>query len=164
MQRTRGIDLDRLYTLLPAIILIVLSGLIAIENIQQRRRIMVYDSDDFTEAIHDWMRLMGSYRATPRTIKRFVNRARFLTMRLRNDPESGIGENDLVTMAGLHELNHELLDLIEKGETTTVAGKIEKFFPDDQQTLNGLMAQCRDFKNRNILGVFKSWVQGFDIR
>lgn len=155
---------DNLYTLLPAIILIVLTGLIAIENYQQRRRILVYDSDGFTNAIHGWMRLMGSYNATPRTIKRFVNRARFLTMRLRNEPESGIGENDLVTLAGLHELNHELLDLIENGETDKVSGKIEKFFPDNPQTLNGLMAQSREFKQRNIIGVFKSWVQGFDIR
>ena len=155
---------DNLYTLLPAIILILLTGLIAIENYQQRRRVLVFDSDNFTNAVHGWMRLMGSYNATPRTIKRFVNRARFLTMRLRNEPESGIGENDLVTMTGLHALDHGLLDLIEKGETDAVSDKIEKFLPGRGSTLNDLMAQCRDFNKRNVIGVFKSWVQGFDIR
>ena len=153
------------YTFGPVIFLFVLAGFLTMENHRQRSRVLVSDSEDFTHAIQGWILLMGYRNSTPRRIKRFVNRARFLTMRLRNDRESGITENDLVTMAGMHELNPDLLGLIEKGEKDAITEEVDRLIPDNNiETIKKSIRQFNSLNNKNIISVFKSWVQGFDVR
>ncbi len=153
------------YTFGPLIFLFVLAGFLTFENHRHRRRVLVFDSEDFTHAIHDWILLMGHRNSTPRRIKRFVNRARFLTMRLRNDRESGITENDLVTMTGLHELDPNLLEIIEKGEKTELKNELDRLIPNnDTETITKMVGQCNTFYNTKTITVFKSWVLGIDVR
>lgn len=153
------------YTFGPVIFLFVLAGFLTIENHRQRSRVLVSDSEDFTHAIHDWILLMGYRNSTPRRIKRFVNRARFLTMRLRNERESGITENDLVTMAGMHELDPDLLGLIANEEKEAFNEEVDRLVLDNSiESLKKTIRQFNSLDNKNKISVFKSWVQGFDFR
>ncbi len=155
---------DYLFTYLPIAILMSITGFAAVENYRQRKRVLVYDSEDFSNAIHDWMLLMGTRNATPRRIKRFVNRARFLTMRLRNDPDNVMDETDLVALAGLHELNPKLLNLMESGETEAFTKEMNQMTPGKDNLLDRVVDQYPRYRRNKMVSVFKSWVQGFDIR
>lgn len=52
------------------------------------RNIVVKDSDEFTQALHQWAGVVLARRNTPRTIKRFLNRTRYFAMRLRDEREA----------------------------------------------------------------------------
>jgi hypothetical protein len=71
---------------------------------------VVTDSDRFKEAISIWVPAISERRETPRDVKRFVNRLRFLAMRVRdfisqdeNIAESPLDESKLVSFAAIED-------------------------------------------------------------
>jgi hypothetical protein len=72
---------------------------------------VVDDSPHFREALRIWGPLIALRRRTPRAVKRFMNRLRFLAMRLRDiEEENGtlgptLDEPLLVTFAAMDEVN-----------------------------------------------------------
>lgn len=73
-----GVD-SRLPLYPPVILLILLVGL-GIWRLSIPPGVVIHDSPDFEAALRTWHPLVFSYRNTPRSIKRFLNRVRYLAM------------------------------------------------------------------------------------
>ncbi|HEY0511798.1 MAG TPA: P-loop NTPase fold protein [Thermoanaerobaculia bacterium] len=63
----------------PVLLLIVLVGL-GVWRLSIPPGVVLHDSPDFEQALRTWHPLVFSYRNTPRSIKRFLNRVRYLAM------------------------------------------------------------------------------------
>jgi KAP family P-loop domain len=75
---------------------------------------IVTDSDRFRDAVSIWVPVIAERRETPRDVKRFVNRLRFLAMRVRdlgpqgaNAVASSLDESKLVSFAAIEDLSIE---------------------------------------------------------
>ncbi len=146
-------------------IIVLFAAVLTFENYRQKKRTGVSDTTKFSNTLDKWMLLMGYRKSTPRAIKRFVNRSRFLAMRLSNDKSSDIDEADLVTMAGLHELDPKLIDLMELGDNLSVGQKLNDYIADEKlEDMKQAITQCDGFNDPEMVAVFKSWVQGFEVR
>ncbi|MFA3791482.1 P-loop NTPase fold protein [Aliiglaciecola sp. SL4] len=88
--------------LMPVIILAFIALLIRVERFRQRKRIVENDSDEFLKTVSIWVKALGLSHRTPRNIKRYVNRARYLAMR-NYESGAGIQEDNLVTLAAILE-------------------------------------------------------------
>jgi hypothetical protein len=111
---------------------------------------LVKDSDDFREALRIWAPVIAARRTTPRSVKRMINRLRFLAMRVSDLEQSVHGgtamlrEPWLVTYASIEEANPEWLgkerEDIEVESHRTIPINIE----ERSLVLNGLAK----FKNK----------------
>ncbi|MEP4889446.1 MAG: P-loop NTPase fold protein [Aliiglaciecola sp.] len=88
--------------LMPVVILAFIALLIRVERFRQRKRIVENDSDEFLKTVSIWAKALGLSHRTPRNIKRYVNRARYLAMR-NYESGAGIQEDNLVTLAAILE-------------------------------------------------------------
>jgi hypothetical protein len=82
----------------------------------------VTDSDRFKDAISIWVPAIAERRETPRDVKRFVNRLRFMAMRVRdfgsqsgNAAESPLDESKLVSFAAIEDLSAGCLGMTIDG-------------------------------------------------
>ena len=111
-------------------LLLVAAGLLALA-VSSSPRPMTTDSRDFRDALERWSEVIQLRQATPRALKRFLNRLRFWAMRLRAEREplepvspwqrlfsrgpqargqpDTMSEAALVALAALHELRPELV-------------------------------------------------------
>jgi hypothetical protein len=62
-------------------------GLAALLQLATSLRVVERDSPEFRDALRVWHKVIVAARPTPRTIKRYLNRVRYLAMRLRSEPE-----------------------------------------------------------------------------
>lgn len=53
----------------------------------RRSGIVIKDSDDFTNALDIWSKIIFMKNLTPRSVKRFINRVRYFAMCLRREEE-----------------------------------------------------------------------------
>jgi hypothetical protein len=60
---------------------VVWSGFVLVQIVRSRPELVVKDSDEFVEAWRAWSPIVFSQAKTPRALKRFQNRVRFLSMR-----------------------------------------------------------------------------------
>ena len=68
----------------------------------QRPELIVKDSPDFQKALEIWRTVIHSKAATPRDLKRFLNRLRYLAMRQRpQEPTATYGEKVLEKLASV---------------------------------------------------------------
>lgn len=74
-------------TLLPAIALLAMMW-VGVTVLTRRPDLVVKDSPNFVDALKIWHPLIFSRQSTPRSIKRFMNRIRYLAMRQRSVTES----------------------------------------------------------------------------
>ncbi|GAB2701087.1 KAP family P-loop NTPase fold protein [Aliiglaciecola aliphaticivorans] len=87
---------------IPVLFLAFIALLIRVERFRQRKRIVENDSDEFLNTVSIWAKALGLSHRTPRNIKRYVNRARYLAMR-NYESGAGIREANLVTLAAMLE-------------------------------------------------------------
>ena len=66
--------------LYPAIVLLVVLVGLGIWRLSIPPGVVLHDSPDFEQALRTWHPLVFSFRSTPRSIKRFLNRVRYLAM------------------------------------------------------------------------------------
>jgi hypothetical protein len=114
---TRGV----LGTVPPAAVVLAFALLLIIVSFQFLPRLqiepVVSDGPEFQEALRIWLEGITKTRETPRAVKRFVNRLRFMAMRLRDlSAEAGkaggrapLDETDLVAMAVIGDLDKDCL-------------------------------------------------------
>jgi photosystem II stability/assembly factor-like uncharacterized protein len=81
----------------------------------QKRRKVFMDSSEFLKAVDDWYPLIFLGAKTPRSVKKFLNRMRFLAVLRRNAPLPGLGGRDmgdgeLVALASVELGMRALLD------------------------------------------------------
>lgn len=62
-------------------------GLAALLQLATSLRVVEKDSPEFRDALRVWHKVIVAAKPTPRTIKRYLNRVRYLAMRLRSEPE-----------------------------------------------------------------------------
>ncbi len=85
--------------LLPALPVFLVAGWWAFS---QRPELIVKDSPDFQKALEIWRTVIHSKAATPRDLKRFLNRLRYLAMRQRlQEPTPTYGEKVLEKLASV---------------------------------------------------------------
>ncbi|MFB9263604.1 hypothetical protein ACFFWD_10530 [Bradyrhizobium erythrophlei] len=108
-------------TVPPAAVVFAFALALIIVSIQFLPRLqiepVVSDSPEFQEALRIWLGGIIRTRETPRAVKRFVNRLRFMAMRLRDlsveaeraGQRPPFNEADLVAMAVTGDVNEELL-------------------------------------------------------
>ncbi len=77
-------------------------------NSLRRAEVVGRDSEDFNRALKAWHPLIISKRATPRALKRFLNRVRFFAMGKYKSREGF--EAILVALSALHHVNKEWLN------------------------------------------------------
>lgn len=147
-----------LYVLLPFVFILVIGLIIRVEKYRQRKRIVEQDSQQFLDSISVWAQALGVAQRTPRSIKRYVNRARYLAMR---NIESGtdIREDNLVTLAALLEFT------VQGGEFDSKA--LEQNLPqfDDQemaQKVSYLLHQSDEVKAHK-KQQFIHWISGINM-
>lgn len=114
---TRGV----LGTVPPAAVVLAFALLLIIVSFQFLPRLqiepVVSDGPQFQEALRIWLEGITRTRETPRAVKRFVNRLRFMAMRLRDlsaeASKAGghppLDETDLVAMAVIGDLDKDCL-------------------------------------------------------
>jgi KAP family P-loop domain len=97
-------------------ILLLLGAGILYELLRRRQVTVVYDSSEFGAALVIWNPVIGVFCDTPRAIKRFMNRLRYIAMRQRSDQKPGasqggdrIPEPILVALSALDRLESGIL-------------------------------------------------------
>lgn len=114
-------------------ILLFLVGLVAYEQMRRRQVALVRDSPAFAKALDIWYGVIGVTHPTPRSIKRFMNRLRYLAMRQRSDDTQAVDAVDvripetvLVALCALDAGAPEALDrLVEGGASTSWTDGLE---------------------------------------
>ena len=114
---TRGV----LGTVPPAAVVLAFALLLIIVSFQFLPRLqiepVVSDGPEFKEALRIWLEGITKTRETPRAVKRFVNRLRFMAMRLRDlslearraGGHPPLDETDLVALAVIGDLDKDCL-------------------------------------------------------
>jgi hypothetical protein len=74
------LGVDSRLPLYPAVILLILLVGLGVWRLSIPPGVVIHDSPDFEQALRTWHPLVFSYRNTPRSIKRFLNRVRYLAM------------------------------------------------------------------------------------
>ena len=96
-QRPTGKPLALILLLAPPVFLVA-----AWWAFSQRPELIVKDSPDFQKALEIWRTVIHSKAATPRDLKRFLNRLRYLAMRQRpQEPTATYGEKVLEKLASV---------------------------------------------------------------
>lgn len=94
----------------------------------RRPDVVVKDSDDFTNALDIWSKVIFTKNITPRSVKRFINRVRYFAMCLRTQEEGlTLWERFLYWQAGR--------SVTQKGKSTPETGG-EKTEQLDQENLS----------------------------
>jgi len=76
---------------------------------RERSNLVTKDTNEFRLALVSWSGLIHECNSTPRSIKRFLNRVRFLAMRLRAiKQESPISDRSLVGLAAMEQKSPDL--------------------------------------------------------
>jgi hypothetical protein len=82
---------------------------------------IIHDSRDFTEALEIWQPVIGRQYRTPREIKRFLNRVRYIAMRWRKpSPQKTVVER-FVDWLGRAKVDHEQAVAINEAEIVLMA-------------------------------------------
>ena len=147
-----------LYFILPFLLIGVVALIIRVERYRQRKRIVEEDSAPFLKAIAVWAQALGTTKHTPRSIKRYVNRARYLAMR-NLASGAGIKEENLVTLAAL-------LEFVEQNSVEDIAELKQKVpsFDDESfgQDIKNLLAKSEHITEQR-LGLFMHWIKGIRV-
>lgn len=144
----------------PVLGIVAILGLLVFERFRQRQRVVEQDSEEFTDGIVTWGRLVGDTRPTPRRIKRFINRARFLAMRAGNS-EFPIKEEAIVTLAGLYEIRPELFHSSEIYDGKAIISELNKTC--NSERLNGVRDSVNVYchgGHAQQIRQFLQWVDG----
>jgi len=102
----------------------------------QRRRRSFRDSKDFLISVDEWHGLIFLGAKTPRAVKRFLNRLRFLAVLSRNGSRSGsggsLGDPDLVAVATLELAVRAMLpdSGLTRGSLEQFEKKLRTDYPD----------------------------------
>lgn len=134
------------------------------ERIMQRKHAVITDTETFETALEQWGKAVGDSRPTPRRIKRFINRTRYLAMR-RNNSESTLSEDELVTLAGIYEIDSDLLssELIESSEV--IIDQLREACTEEHlEPLQRLISASCNPENQEAINKFKYWVGGIALR
>lgn len=116
---------------------------------------VVSDGPQFQEALKIWLAGITKTRDTPRAVKRFVNRLRFMAMRLRDlsaEASKGGGaapldETDLVAMAVIEDLDRDCLGATdEQLKARQGAGEAKK---EEAEIILSALESFRDAFHRN---------------
>ncbi|MBK1662533.1 hypothetical protein E2C05_32120 [Paracraurococcus ruber] len=83
-------------------ILVLLAGGAVLYQARRREAVVVEDAPDFARALDHWAHAAFLARPSPRAMKRFLNRLRFVAA----VPESGAARLDGATVVGLGVLAH----------------------------------------------------------
>jgi hypothetical protein len=144
------LDLVALPPWAPPLAALVLVGLVASIYVPRFfSEPVVDDSASFREALEIWAPVIARQRQTPRAVKRFVNRLRFLAMRIRDIGEEAVAqgrdapidEPTLVTFAAIEEVDDDRFGRPMNGSGST-DGDI------DSAVLGGLDDFARRFGRR----------------
>ncbi|GAC16619.1 KAP family P-loop NTPase fold protein [Aliiglaciecola lipolytica] len=146
------------WLMLPVLLLTLFALLIRVERFRQRKRIVENDSDEFLHAVSLWAKVLGISHRTPRNIKRYVNRARYLAMR-NYESGAGIREANLVTLTAILEFNRGQLDEDSDGHLVPVPEIADQ---ELQTQINLLLNQSEkiDLTKRQ---KFMYWVRGVNV-
>ncbi|MDT0595588.1 KAP family P-loop NTPase fold protein [Glaciecola petra] len=144
--------------IIPLLLIVAIGMLIRTERYRQRKRIVETDSEPFLVAISIWARVMGMSNKTPRSIKRFVNRTRFLAMR-NAESETNIKEENLVTLAALID--------IAKDKGLSDFDDIDKHLPpinnaDLMHQVSVLIQKCHAISAEK-RAQLQRWIRGFNV-
>jgi Cdc6-like AAA superfamily ATPase len=148
---TRGV----LGTVPPVAVVLAFALLLIIVSFQFLPRLqiepVVSDGPQFQEALRVWLEGITKTRETPRAVKRFVNRLRFMAMRLRDlsteakkdgrDPP--LDEADLVAMAVIGDLDQECL-----GKTDDELRKRQKAGDGRGEDVAIILSSLKDFREQ----------------
>jgi energy-coupling factor transporter ATP-binding protein EcfA2 len=152
------------WIILPLLFTVLFFAYIAYERIRQRQRVVVTDSEQFETSMEKWSKAVGDTRPTPRRIKRFINRTRFLAMR-QQQTQTNFSEESLITLAGVYEINPELFDsdaILDSKQVLTTLQQSCK--PDHIKTLNTAIKGICKQSNQDAIHGFKNWVRGIALR
>lgn len=146
------------FIIIPFLLMVAIGMLIRAERYRQRKRIVETDSEPFLVAISIWARVMGMSQKTPRSIKRFVNRTRFLAMR-NAESETNIKEENLVTLAALID--------IAKDKGLSNLENIEEHLPPINNAelahqVSVLVQKCHAI-NEEKRAQLQRWIRGFNV-
>lgn len=146
------------FIIIPLLLIVAVGMLIRTERYRQRKRIVETDSEPFLVAISIWARVMGMSNKTPRSIKRFVNRTRFLAMR-NAESETNIKEENLVTLAALID--------IAKDKGLSDFNNIDEHLPpinnaDLKHAVSVLTQKCHAI-NAEKRAQLQRWIRGFNV-
>jgi hypothetical protein len=82
-----GESRSRVWVLWPIALLLASTGAVAVWLFTRKPGLVVHDSDEFVAALEAWQPLLVARNRTPRSLKRFINRVRYLAMRQRPQEE-----------------------------------------------------------------------------
>lgn len=148
---TRGV----LGTVPPAAVVLAFALLLIIVSFQFLPRLqiepVVSDGPEFQEALRIWIEGITKTRETPRAVKRFVNRLRFMAMRLRDlsaeaskaGGRAPLDETDLVAMAVIGDLDKDCL-----GKTDDELQKWQKAGDGREQDVEIILSSLKVFRQQ----------------
>jgi len=144
--------------------IILFAVFIVYEKFRQRKNVVVTDSRNFEINIEKWGVAVGDTRPTPRKIKRFINRTRFLAMRSKNS-EQELKEDEIITLAALHEIAPELFDEIGFKSPNEIISKLSATCQPEHisEVKENIMQYCSEGRSENI-ELFKRWIKGIALR
>ncbi|BFM14303.1 hypothetical protein R50073_04860 [Maricurvus nonylphenolicus] len=152
------------WIILPLLITVLFFAYIAYERIRQRQRVVVTDSQQFETSMEKWSKAVGDTRPTPRRIKRFINRTRFLAMR-QQQTQADFSEESLITLAGVYEIHPELFDSDAILDSKQVLSTLQQSCnPEHIKTLHKPIQNICKSSHQNAINGFKNWVRGIALR
>jgi hypothetical protein len=126
-------------TAIPAWALLLVAVLLLISAWQSSRRKaleITEDSRDFQQALRIWLPWLMAKQATPRAVKRFINRLRYIAIRLRKvAAEQHFPETNTVAIAAFHYL---------LPHWTAQPGAMEQFLIDPKGTIEKALGDTGD--------------------
>src|SRR5262249_30520138 len=118
LERLGVLSSNALATVPPSVLIFAFIMLLAVLSLQFLKRLnpepVVCDSPEFIDALRIWVDGVSARRETPRAVKRFVNRLRFMAMRLRevqskllqdSTGSAPLDEPKLVTFATIEDID-----------------------------------------------------------
>lgn len=141
----------------------ILAVFILLESQNQRKRVLEHDSSAFSDSIAKWVEFLGEFKVTPRRIKRFINRSRFLSIMLKNS-QATLTEEKLVILSLLHDVLPNSLKKINEVNDKVFSGIEESETSINVDLLVERIRQENIQVGQENLKEFKSWVMGIDVR
>lgn len=149
---------NEMYVLIPFLLLIIVALIIRVERYRQRKRIVETDSNEFLHAISIWAKALGITQHTPRSIKRYVNRARYLAMR-NYESKTEIREDNLVTLAAILEFNSSPQTQQQDLDVAQFADLQDSELKQQMDALLNKSEQVDENKRKT----FMHWVKGISV-
>ncbi|MDU0353922.1 P-loop NTPase fold protein [Paraglaciecola aquimarina] len=144
--------------ILPFLFVGLIALIIRLERYKQHKHIVEQDSAPFIAAIAVWAKALGTSSHTPRSIKRYVNRARYLAMR-NIASNTHIKEENLVTLAAL-------LEFADQNDFTGI-DNLQRFIPSFEDETLAREVDDLLTKSANITEQrkqqFLHWVKGIQV-